>query len=74
MRHLRPRAEWGSWSGSALTYAPGGGVELPVGPARALRQAFKQPTTTPVHDDVKGGVLCVQWLGLMIEIGAGRVR
>lgn len=25
-------------------------------------------------DDVRGAVVCIQWLGLLIEIGAGRVR
>lgn len=28
----------------------------------------------PDGDDVRGFVLCVQWLGLLIEIGGGRVR
>lgn len=26
------------------------------------------------QDDVQGFCICIQWLGLMIEIGMGRVR
>ena len=29
---------------------------------------------TSRHEDVQGGCFCVQWLGFMIEIGAGRVK
>lgn len=25
-------------------------------------------------DDVEGWVFCIQWFGILIEIGAGRVR
>lgn len=39
-----------------------------------MRLAFGQPTTTPVRDDVNGWIITLQWLGLMIEIGIGRVR
>lgn len=74
LRHLIPRFEAGGWTGAALTYRPGGGAELPPGLARAMAKALGQPTTTPVRDDVNGGIICIQWLGLMVEIGAGRVR
>ena len=73
-RHLIPRFEAGGWTGAALTYRPGGGVELPPGLSRSMRQAFGQPTIVPVCDDIDGGILCIQWLGVMIEIGVGRVR
>ena len=26
------------------------------------------------RDDVGGGCICIQWLGLVLEIGVGRVR
>lgn len=73
-RHLLPRIEWGGWAGAALTLRPGGGRELPAGVTRAMRQALGQPTTIPEHDDARGGLVCIQWLGLMIEIAIGRVR
>lgn len=73
MRHLVPRIECGRWSGSALTYRPGAGEELPPGLTRNMRKALGQPTTRPVHDEVIGGVIVIQWLGFLIEIGAGRV-
>lgn len=72
-RHLIPRVEWGGWNGDALTQAPDGGVELPAGIARQWRIALRQPTTTPVNDRVRGSILTIQWLGLMIEIAAGKV-
>lgn len=73
IRHLIPRLEGGRWSGSALTKRPGGGRELPEGLGRNLRKIFGQATTTPVHDDISGGIVTFQWLGIMIEIGVGRV-
>ncbi len=73
-RHLLPRVEFGRWSGSALTYAPGGGAEMPPGLARRLRLVMGQSTRMPVHDEVQGFVICIQWLGFMVEIGTGRVR
>jgi hypothetical protein len=72
-RHLIPRIEWGRWQGDALTVDPDGGVELPPGLARQIRIAMRQPTATPVNDRVNGGILTIQWLGLMIEIAAGKV-
>ncbi|MBD8677954.1 hypothetical protein [Sphingomonas sp. CFBP 13720] len=74
IRHLIPRFEWGRWDGAALTFDPNGGVELPNGLARSMRLAFGQPTTTPHRDQVVGGILCVQWLGLAIEVAIGKVR
>ena len=73
-RHLRPRIEAGRWSGAALTKRPGGGEELPPGIMRSMAIALGNPTTRPVQEDVEGAVICIQWLGLMVEIGAGRVR
>lgn len=73
-RHLIPRFEWGRWCGSALTYHPNGGVELPPGLTRSMAQAFGNPTTNRERDELEGRVLCVQWLGLIVEIGVGRVR
>ncbi len=73
IRHLIPRATWSGWSGDALTYDPSGGVELPKGFGRSMRIAQGLPTTTREHDEVKGGTICVQWLGLIIEIAIGRV-
>ena len=29
---------------------------------------------SPIGDSVEGGCLCIQWLGMMIEIGVGRVK
>lgn len=29
---------------------------------------------SPTGDEVRGGILAIQWLGLMIEIGVGRIR
>ncbi len=29
---------------------------------------------SPTGDEVRGGIVAIQWLGLMVEIGAGRVR
>jgi hypothetical protein len=72
-RHLVPRIEGGSWSGDALTVDPDGGVELPPGRARERKIAKGLPTTTSVNDGVRGGILTIQWLGLMIEIAAGKV-
>lgn len=74
IRHLIPRAEWGGWHGDALTIDPAGGKEIPPGFIRSMRLALKQPTTTPERDEVRGGILCVQWLGLMVEIAVGRVH
>lgn len=73
IRHLIPRFEWGSWRGDALTVDPDGGVELPAGLARSMRIAMRQPTTTNRQDRVSGGILTIQWLGVMIEIGIGKV-
>jgi hypothetical protein len=72
-RHLIPRIERGGWQGDALTQDPQGGVELPPGLGRQLRIACRLPTTTPRNDRVNGGMLTIQWLGLMIEIAIGRV-
>ncbi|SEM88795.1 hypothetical protein SAMN05192583_1411 [Sphingomonas gellani] len=72
-RHFIPRFDWSGWAGSALTVDPHGGVELPAGFARSLRTALGQSTRTREYDEVKGRVLCIQWLGLMIEIGFGKV-
>lgn len=74
LRHLIPRVEAGGWTGAALTRRPGGGAEIPAGPERAWRIATGRPTTTPVREDVNGGIICIQWLGLMVELGVGRVR
>lgn len=74
VRHLVPRAEWDSWGGPALTRKPSGGVLMPVGPIRAWRQSLGLLVHTPEFDDIKGGVLTVQWLGLMIEVAIGGVR
>jgi len=74
IRHLIPRAAWSSWGGEALTFDPEGGVELPIGFARSMRLAARQPTTTPERDEVAGRALSIQWLGLMVEISFGRVR
>ena len=74
IRHLIPRIEYGSWSGAALTVDSAGGKELPDGITRSARILFGEPTTTPVQDEVVGGVFCLQWFGLMIEIGVGKVR
>ena len=73
-RHLIPHVEGGAWSGAALTVDPEGGRELPPGLTRSMRQALGQPTTTPEHDEVRGFCFCIQWFGLMIEVGVGRVR
>jgi hypothetical protein len=62
------------WAGEALTRNPDGCVELPPGLTRNLQIAFGRPTTTPQNDEVTGGTLCIQWLGLMVEIAFGRVR
>jgi hypothetical protein len=56
-RHLIPRFECGGWRGDGLTVIP-----------RALRW---HPECR--HDEVKGGILAIQWLGLMIEVGIGKV-
>lgn len=56
-RHLIPRAEWGGWRGDGLTVIP-----------RALRW---HPECR--HDEVKGGILTIQWLGLIVELSIGRV-
>lgn len=29
---------------------------------------------SPTGDEVRGIIVAIQWLGLMVEIGAGRVR
>ncbi len=29
---------------------------------------------SPTGDEVSGGIIAIQWFGLMIEIGVGRVR
>ena len=29
---------------------------------------------TPTGDEVRGGIFAIQWLCLMVEIGAGRIR
>lgn len=73
-RHLIPRFEGGHWRGDALTFDPSGGRELPPGITRSMRQALGQPTKMRERDEVRGFTFCIQWLGLMIEIGAGRVR
>lgn len=73
IRHLIPHATWSGWSGDALTYDPQGGIELPNGFARSMRIAFGLPTTTPEHDPVRGGTICLQWLGLIVKIAIGRV-
>lgn len=73
LRHLLPRATWGHWTGDALTVDPHGGRELPPGLTRNLRLAMGKPTTTPVNDGVHGRILCVQWLGMIVEIAFGRV-
>lgn len=73
-RHLIPRLEWGGWAGAALTYDPNGGQELPPGLARNMRLAAGLPTRTQERDDVSGGILTIQWFGLIIEIACGRVR
>jgi hypothetical protein len=39
-----------------------------------MRQTVGQPTTVPMRDDIDGGIITIQWLGLMMEIGVGRVR
>ncbi len=72
-RHVIPRIEWGGWQGDALTQNPGGGVELPAGFARQMRIACRLPTTTPRNDRVNGGMLTIQWLGLMVELAIGKV-
>ncbi|WP_342658676.1 hypothetical protein NPJ82_06000 [Sphingomonas sp. NY01] len=74
IRHLKPRAEGGRWSGDALTYNPDGGVELKPGFIRNMRIAFGQDTKIPERDEVRGWTFCLQWFGLMIEVGVGRVR
>jgi len=74
IRHLIPRVSSSRWSGDALTFDPNGAAELPAGLTRSMRIALGQPTTTPERDEVEGGVLCIQWLGLIIEIAVGRVR
>ncbi len=74
LRHLIPRFEAGGWAGAALSKRPGGGEELPPGLARTVCLAFGRPTTIPVRDNVNGGIIAIQWLGLMVEIGVGRVR
>jgi hypothetical protein len=74
IRHLIPRLEWGGWTGSALTADPDGGQELPPGLTRSMRLAAGLPTRTTEYDEVEGGILTVQWLGLMVEIGIGAVR
>ncbi len=74
IRHLKPRAEGGRWSGDALTYNPDGGVELPPGFARSMRLAFGQDTKTRERDEIRGWTFCFQWFGLMIEVGVGRAR
>ena len=71
--HLLPRATWGSWTGDALTVDPHGGRELSPGLTREFRKAMGLPTTTAVNDGVHGRILCVQWLGLIVEIALGRV-
>ncbi|RSV20569.1 hypothetical protein CA236_01350 [Sphingomonas sp. ABOLG] len=74
LRHLIPRVEAGGWTGAALTSRPGGGAEIPAGRWRNWLIATGRPTTTPVRDSVNGGIITIQWLGLMVEIGVGRVR
>jgi hypothetical protein len=56
-RHLIPRFEWGGWSGDALTKIP----------------AHERWHHECQHDGIRGGILTIQWLGLMIEIAAGKV-
>ena len=73
-RHLIPRAEWGRWTGDALTINPQGGAELPPGLARSVRIARGFPTTVPLNDRVVGGILTIQWLGFIVEIAIGRVH
>ena len=55
IRHILPRAEWGGWSGDAVTVEPAKPVD---------RQ----------RDEVVGGILFIQWLGLAVEIAVGKVR
>ncbi|WP_296222136.1 hypothetical protein [uncultured Sphingomonas sp.] len=74
LRHLIPRVEAGGWTGAALTDRPNGGAELPPSARRNWLIAHGYPTAAPVRDDVDGGIICIQWLGLMVEIGVGRVR
>jgi hypothetical protein len=56
-RHLIPRVQWGGWSGDALTKIP----------------AHQRWHPECQHDGIRGGILTIQWLGLMIEIAAGKV-
>jgi hypothetical protein len=58
IRHLIPRAQWSGWCGDALTVLP---------PEQRWHPECR-------HDSVKGGTFCFQWLGLIIEIGAGRIH
>ncbi len=74
IRHLIPRFMVQSWYGDALTINPAGGREMPDGLARRLNVTFGHPTITPERDEVRGGTLTIQWLGLMTEICIGRVR
>lgn len=62
-RHLIPRFEAGGWAGAALTSRPA-----------CPKHDVTPPWRTTVRDDVEGGIFCIQWLGVMIEIGMGRVR
>ena len=55
IRHLLPRAEWGGWSGDAVT----------VDSAKPVDRQ---------RDEVVGGILFIQWLGLTVEIAVGKVR
>lgn len=56
-RHLIPHAQWGGWRGDGLT----------------LRPIFMRWHPECRHDEVKGGILTIQWLGVIVELAIGRV-
>lgn len=58
IQHLIPRAQWSGWCGDGLTVIP---------PAQRWHPECR-------HDAVKGGTICFQWFGLIVEIAVGRVR
>jgi hypothetical protein len=57
-RHLIPRFAASRWGGDGLTVIP---------PADR-----RHPECA--HDEIKGGILTIQWLGIIVEIAIGKVR